>query len=257
MADEEIVPPVEEAKAPEQPELPLAEEAAPDAEATPETAEAEPPAEQVVEEAAPDWKDRELGSKHRQIQKLKDELARERSEKEALKALTDRVAGSETPTQPLQQTISQSDIDAAADRKIAHDRYVEDCNKTAETGEKAYGTEWRGAVQNLELLGGFDPDTMTGLLATDDPAKVLFELGKNPDNYHRIMQLPSAKRIIEMGKLAMTPVATKKVSEAPAPVNPVGGRAAPAPTTLNDNMSDDEWYAAAKAARARRFAARR
>ena len=99
------------------------------------------------------------------------------------------------------------------------------------------------------MLGGFDQDTMNGILASDDPAKALYELGKNPDQYHRIMELPVPRRIIEIGKIAMQAASPKKVSEAPAPVTPVGGRAAPAATTLDDKMDDDKWFQTRRAQR--------
>ena len=90
---------------------------------------------------------------------------------------------------------------------------------------------------------------MNGLLACDDPVKVLFELGKNPDHYHRIMELPIERRIIEMEKLATQPAKIKTVSDAPPPVNPVGGRAAPAAQTLRDDMDDDKYFPIRRAQR--------
>ncbi len=148
---------------------------------------------------------------------------------------------------------SQAEVDAAADRKLATQRYNEDCNKAATEGEKAF-PDWKDAVSNLETLGGFDMETMNGILASDNPAKALYELGKNPENYHRIMELSPARRIIEIGKIAMAPVQAKKVSDAPPPVNPVGGRAAPvAATEITDKMDDDTAYAILKARRAKRF----
>ena len=264
MAEEEVVtPPAEEPK-PAEPEAPVVEATqeelplAADGEAPKEEAKAaETPAEPEpkTEEPKPDWKDRELKSKHRQLSEAKRLLKEREDELAALKALNERVAqpGETRPAAPA--TVQQSEVEAAAQRMLAQQRYIEDCNKTAADGEKKFGTEWRDAVQNLEVLGGFDPETMNGLLATDDSAKVLFELGKNPDNYHRIMELPLPKRIIEMGKISMQAEAPKKVSNAPPPVAPVGGRAAPAATTMpTDNDSDEKWYAWRQSQRKKRHA---
>lgn len=258
MADAEIVPevaPVAEV-VPAQEELPLvvagetpAEETSPEpgAEAVAETL-PEPVVE--PEPAKPEWWKKELGKKHAQIKDAERKLAEKDAQIEALRVIAERqpaVDGEPVVTQPRAAPVESQDI---VERRVrAQIQYDDDCNKAAQNGEKEYGAEWRGAIENLQTLGGFDPETMTGVLATDNPAKVLYELGKNPENYQRIMELPPAKRIIEMGKLAMAPVTAKKVSDAPAPVAAVGGRAAPAAVTLNDKMSDDEWYAAAQAQR--------
>lgn len=246
MADEEVKPvepTVNEPVEPAQEELPLAAEAAPEAETKAEETPSEPVAEEPKEEPKPvDWKDRELKSKHRQLQDAKRVLAEKEARIAALEALG--TAGSE-PAKP----IAADDVEKRAQELVAQRQYVEDCNKTAQDGETRFKTDWKPAVDNLEMLGGFDMPTMNGVMATDDPAKVLYELGKDPDKYHRIMGLTLEKRIIEMGKLAMQPASPRKVSEAPAPVAPVGGRAAAPPATLNDKMDDDQYFAIRRAQR--------
>jgi hypothetical protein len=244
MADE-VVAPIEEA-VPETPapteatqeELPLAAatEEAPEADKPIEAA-AEKIEEKPAEEPKPDWKEKELKSKHRQLQDAKrreDELRAEIETQRALLAKFNQ--GKEE--QPA--VIPVSEIDRRVQEQIAQTRYNEQCNKVNEDGKKLEG--WDNAVENLSLVGGFDQATMSGVLATDDPAKVIYELGKNPDRYHQIMQMPLERRILEMGKIAMTPSSTKPVSNAPAPVSPVGGRAAPAAVTLRDEMPDETWF---------------
>ena len=251
MADEEVKveeKPVEEIK---QEELPLeakaevpAEEVKAEAEAAPvEEVKPEP----VSEEPKVDWKDRELRKKHAQIKDRDRLLAEKEAELAALRAIAERTNKDQVPAP---QHDIQPDIQREAAKLVAQQKYIEDCNKTAQDGEKKYGGGWKDAVSTLETLGGFDADTMIGVLATDDPAKVFYELGKNPDNYHRIMELPPARRIIEMGKLAMQSTPAKQVSNAPAPVSPVGGKAAPAKETLSDGLDDDKWYAIRQAQRA-------
>ena len=226
-----------------QEELPLAASEEQPAEEQAEVKAGEP----KPEEPKIDWKDKELKAKHRQLQEAKRrelELQRRAEAAEAIAAKFNQ----KTEQTEFQATVPVDEVDKRAKELLAQQRYVEDCNKTAQSGEKVYGESWKDAVSNLEILGGFDQQTMNGVLATDDPAKVLYELGRNPDNYHRIMELSPEKRIIEMSKLAMQP-STKKVSEAPAPVSTVGGRAAPAPTTLNDNLDDDKWFQIRRAQR--------
>jgi len=48
---------------------------------------------------------------------------------------------------------------------------------------------------------------------------------------------------------------TKPVSNAPAPVNPVGGRTAPPTAVLRDDMDDDKWYAIRRAQRQKKWEA--
>lgn len=255
MADD-VDPPVAEEKLVEEANVEPAQEELPLAEATAE----EKPAEEVKAEEAPepakeeppvDWRDRELKSKHRQLQQEKREKAELQAKVAALEAIN--AAGGQTADKTIASVVSNDDVEKRAQELLAQQRYVENCNKAAEAGEKAFGESWKYAVQNLELLGGFDMPTMNGVMATDDPAKVLFELGKDPDKYHRLMEMPYEKRIIEMGKIAMQPVAPKKVSDAPPPVSTVGGRAAPAAATLSDKLDDDAWYAVRAAQRQKRY----
>jgi len=193
MADEEVKveeTPVEVPVEAKQEELPLAEEPV---EETPVEAKVEEPkAEEKPEEPKPDWKERELKAKHRQLQDAKRREAEKDAKIAALEAIASKFnqPSGETP----QATVPVDEVDIRANEILAHRQYVENCNKTAQDGEAQYKDQWKDAVSNLELLGGFDRQTMNGLLATDAPAKVLFELGKNPDQYHRIMSLPFEKR---------------------------------------------------------------
>jgi hypothetical protein len=217
---------------------------------TEETVIEEPKVEEPkIEEPKPDWKDKELKAKHRQLQEAKRREADLQRRAEAAEALASKF-NQKVEIPEFQPSVVPADqVEKRAQELLAQQKYLDECNKTNSVGETKYKTDWKDAVSNLEMLGGFDQDTMNGILASDDPSKALYELGKNPDNYHRIMELPVPRRIIEIGKLSMQSTSPKKVSEAPAPVNPVGGRAAPAATTLDDKMDDDKWFATRRAQR--------
>lgn len=248
MADEEVKP-VEEQVTETPPEA--TQEELPLAAATEETPEAVKEEPKPVEEPKLDWREKELKAKYRRQKELERELAEKQAEldtKNALLAKFNQQTESPTPVVPV------TEIDKRVAERIAQDRYVEQANRANSQGEKEFGEEWGKAVNNLEMLGGFDMATMNGVLATDDPAKVIYELGKNPDRYHQIMSMPLERRIIEMGKLAMQPI-TKQVSNAPAPVSPVTGRAAPAAATLSDEYDDDKWYQIRLAQKRARWAA--
>lgn len=253
MADEEVKTEeeIEENTEAAQEELPLETKAE---EKTEEAVEAKVEEKTEAEEKpAVDWKDKELKKKHAQLM----EARRQKEQDDAKIAALEALAGGnrENTERPnLQPAIPQAEIVAEAKKLRDQEKYNEDCNKVAADGEKAYGAEWKGAIENLQTLGGFTPEAMRGLLATDDPKKVLLELGKTPERYYQIMELPLERQIIEMGKIAMAPAQAKKVSEAPAPVVTVGGRAAPSTaTTINDKMDDDTAYAILKAQRKKRF----
>jgi hypothetical protein len=158
----------------------------------------------------------------------------------------------------VQPADQQAAIDAAAQRIVAQREYETNVNNVNLLGEKAYGAEWQKSIENLVTLGGdgsFTADVMQGILATDDPAHVLYELGRRPAEYQRIMELPQARRQTEMVKLAMQ-TNKVKISSAPAPVEPVGGRPAPS-AGLRDDMSDDEWNAARDAIDRKRWEEKR
>ena len=213
---------------------------------TEETVIEEPKAEEPkIEEPKPDWKDKELKAKHRQLQEAKRREAELQRRAEAAEALASKFNQKVENLPEFQPSVVPADqVEKRAQELLSQQKYLDECNKTNSVGETKYKTDWKDVVSNLEMLGGFDQDTMNGILASDDPAKALYELGKNPDQYHRIMELPVPRRIIEIGKIAMQAASPKKVSEAPAPVTIVGGRAASAPSNvLRDDMSDDEWFA--------------
>jgi hypothetical protein len=209
----------------------------------------EPVAEEPkVEEPKTDWKDKELKAKHRQLQEAKRREADLQRRAEAAEALAAKFNQMPDKQEFVPSVVPADQVEKRAQELNAQQRYVEECNKTAKDGEEKYKTDWKDAVSNLEMLGGFDQDTMNGILASDDPSRALYELGKNPDQYHRIMELPVPRRIIEIGKIAMQ-TTTKKVSDAPPPVKPLGGRAAAAPATLEDKLDDDKWFEIRRAQR--------
>ncbi len=258
MADEEVKQ--EELPLVEQPTEPVVEATSKEtpvevkAEETPAEVKTEQPAEPEPEK--PDWKERELKAKHRQNQELKRQLAEATSAREAAEALAAKF--NQTPQPSLQTTVPADEVEKRAQQLVVQQRYMEDCNKAAQAGEKSFGAEWKSAIENLELKGGFDEQTMRGILATarkhgtDAPAKILYELGKDPNRYDALMALSYEERILEMADIVKQP-AQPKISSAPAPVSTVGGKAAPATATLSDGLDDDKWYAIRMAQKRKKF----
>lgn len=220
------------------------------AEAEAKTKEAEQPKPQEK-----DWRDKELAKKHAQLkekERKEAELNQRIKDLEELAAKAtqprDQETGKFVPTEEVRapqptSRFSESDVKAAAEQLRNQEKFNEACVAAEAKGKEVYKDEFEKSVENIRLLGGFDPETMVGILATDDPSKVLYELGKNPNEYHRIMELPPANRIAEMTKMAMTAAPKPKLSEAPDPVDTVGGRGGAPLSELRDDLSDDEWNA--------------
>ncbi len=230
----------------EQPELPLAAE--------PEVAAAE--SEPVKEEATPqeqDWRDKEIRRKHAQNQEYKRQLAEREREIEDLRVLAQRPADGSAPT-PV-QSMSQADVQRAAQALREQEKYQDKLINTNTAGEKNYGQDWTKALETLSTLGTVEQETMRGILATKDPAKVLYSLGKNPAEYQRIMDIADPyQRQAEFVELSLKQAAPKP-SNAPAPVESLRSRVNPS-VTLSDKDSDEDWYAKRKAQRDARFAKR-
>lgn len=236
-------------------ELPAAVEGDP-----PAAGETDPPAPAPVaaggepKPGTKDWRDRELARKHRQNQDLRRQLEESQREQADLRAIAARAAAAPaaddgdppaTPVKPAARpaapVVTEDAVRVEAAKLVAKENYDRDCDAAYTSGKKDF-KDWDAALENIKLLGGIEFETMTGLLATDDPARVLHALGSNPDEYHRVMALPPAKRLNEMAKIAAVPAPKKKPSEAPAPVEGLGGRGGGAPDDLDDKLTDDEWY---------------
>jgi hypothetical protein len=231
----------------EQPELPLAAE--------PEVAavEPEPAKESETTPQEQDWRDKEIRRKHAQIQEEKRRRTELEKEIEDLRVLAQRPADGSAPT-PV-QSMSQADVQRAAQALREQEKYQDKLINTNAAGEKNYGQDWTKALETLSTLGTVEQETMRGILATKDPAKVLYSLGKNPAEYQRIMDIADPyQRQAEFVELSLKQAAPKP-SNAPAPVEPLRARVNPT-VTLSDKDSDEDWYAKRKAQRDAKFAKR-
>lgn len=209
---------------------------------------------------------KQLGRQHRQLQESKREADELRASLEAAQETLKRLDPNYKPegaTPPARPAAAQpagftaEDVKREAARQRAQERFDEEANKADATGKERYKAGWDKATETLKNLGGFDPDTMNGILATDDPAQVLYTLGTQPEQYQRIMDLPPHKRLAEMVKMAMPkPKASQRPSGAAPPQEPVRARNQGDQTSLSDELTDEEWYRRRDKQRAERRAAR-
>lgn len=239
--------------------VPDVEAAATDPEPEPAPVVVDPPA---LAPAA-DWKDKELKRKHRQVQEARQRERELQAQLDDANALLARAAGSgdpapePRPAPAAQDVVSRTEVQAEARRIVAADDFNRQCNDLDKAGKEAYKEEWEQIAETLTTLGGFTQDEMNGILATDNPAKVLYELGKNPDKYHEIKDLPPAKRLAAVVKIGLPDnKPAPKPSSAPEPVDPVSGRGGRVVEELDDKLSDDEWHSKRDAQRLKHMAAR-
>ena len=143
---------------------------------------------------------------------LSERLAKEREAKEAFEA--------EQRTRAAKQTWSKQE-ETARESFIDYDETVYPLLDIEEVG-------------NNPFLGSAIADSPIG-------AKILYHLGKNPDEAVRIARLSPAATAREIGKLeARLEEQAKPKSSAPPPPKPVGG-AAKAINGLRDDMPVDDW----------------
>lgn len=141
---------------------------------------------------------------------------------------------------------TQAEFDAAvqqaAQARVAADVFNAQCNATFEKGVASYKDDFKGAVANLQSVGVMNRDVLDLVLATDDPAKVLFELGSDPDKASRLLDMTPAQRAIEVAKMAVTKKAPAPISNAPPPVKTVEGSARVSGEPGDDD-DDAAWFA--------------
>lgn len=215
----------------------------------------EPPAGATPQEKK-DWRDKEIARKHRQLQDAKrenEELRRlieaqngggtQRQDQQVQPTGGQQPAPQAGGQQPQRQNYgSKDEFDRAVAAAAAQSQLERDLDTTNAKGIEVYGrSKWDGAMQMIATLGGFEGDEFLQIMATDDPARVLYELGANPEAYQNIKELPPHKRQAEFIKIALAKKAPS-VSQAPAPVDQVGSRGGRADDTeLRDDLPEDEW----------------
>jgi hypothetical protein len=136
------------------------------------------------------------------------------------------------------------EIQRAAQALREQERFQEQLQSTNAAGVAAYGKGgWDKTLDRLSTFGQIDPADFAVILDSDDPAKVLHELGNDPAKYQRLMDLPPPRRRVELVKISI-----KETAKAPAAVTP------PAPKAdLSDKSSDADWFAARRRQKEERF----
>ncbi len=150
-----------------------------------------------------------------------------------------REGGTDAAAQPQQPNIDEL-VAKRAEQIAQQQQSAERGQAVSKVGAETY-PDFMGAVKTLDALG-ITNEQVQSLLGMDDAHKVIYSLGKNPDEASRILSLPPLQQGRELERLALKAAASppaRPVSNAPAPVSRVDGT-----TTVEAdpaNMTTAEW----------------
>jgi hypothetical protein len=164
------------------------------------------------------------------VQRRIDQLTREKHE--ALRRAADAEARASQGQQNGEQSakpMTREEIRAEATRMLQEEKFNDACNKVFDAGKGEFGNEWDSSLRTFQMLGGASPEFLEAVTAMDAGHKVLHHLGQNPEVAERLLSLPPLRMALELARLESTvgQAKPKPVSNAPAPINPIGGRSAP------------------------------
>lgn len=165
----------------------------------------------------------------RRIDQLTREKHEEKRQREALEQqLQQYRQPADTTQQPQQRQMSADDVRAEAKRLIQQEKFDDACNKVFDAGKTEF-PDWDSSLRTFQMLGGASPEFLEAVTAMDAGHKVLHHLGQNPETAERLLSLPPLRMALELARLESTvgQAKPKPVSNAPAPINPIGGRSAP------------------------------
>lgn len=164
------------------------------------------------------------------VQRRIDQLTREKhEEKRQREALEQQLRQYQKPTEattPKQMTADE--IRTEAKRLIQQEKFDDACNKVFDAGKTEF-PDWDSSLRTFQMLGGASPEFLEAVTAMDAGHKVLHHLGQHPEVAERLLSLPPLRMALELARLESTvgQAKPKPVSNAPAPINPIGGRSAP------------------------------
>lgn len=174
------------------------------------------------------WRDQQLKRATRQKSEADAKAAKAaeiEAENQRLKALAE--AGTKKKeSEPDRPALPRQPVGAPADLK-QQARFEVQVEKLGADLLEKHADEWRSAHANFERVGGVQPEFLAAVLDTDDPSYVMLQLGKNMNEYQRIMDLPEGRRRAALIKLGMEP-GQQAAAPKPEVKKPSG---APPPTT--------------------------
>ena len=138
--------------------------------------------------------------------------------------------------------MAEVNTEAAIRQQAAAEEFNARCNAVEAAGSKAFGDKWVQAKNDLALLddhGRIPMDILQVALETEDPAQVLFELGRDLGKADELMAMPALKRAIAMNDLAKAKLSVQLASNPRRRLQLLP--AVRLMTTPRDSDSDEEW----------------
>lgn len=192
-----------------------------------------------------------------QKEKAKAEAKAERRALKAYRETLERFAPAPQPLQakaesgrPTQAQFESVDdyVEAMAEWKLGQ-REQQAQQVRQQQAARSIESKTESFYAEAEKIPGFDREAFDDLPLTtaiaaaiidsDTPAKLMAHLAQNPDEAERIARLSPARQAAEIGKLETKLASAPKVSNAPAPIKPIGG--AQGGTKNPSEMTDAEF----------------
>ena len=166
------------------------------------------------------------------FQRRIDELTREKYEykrqaearAETLRKIQQGTPAPEQATQPPAGFVPASEVEKIAARVVEERAFVDACNSIHDAGAAAH-PDFDDAVANYKMLGEMPKSFLDAIttLGKEAGAKVYYDLGMNPDEASRILQLPPVRMAMELQRMATAAPKPIPVSKAPPPIAPIRG----------------------------------
>jgi hypothetical protein len=189
-------------------------------------------------------KERSLTKRDRTQGKLYSENEQLRARLEALEAR--QPADDEPKSTPTREQLQEA-IRREAKALAALEKFNDRCDDIAETGKREF-KDFPDALKALIEEAGplVTPDGATPLgdliLDSDEPAKLIHYLGKNPEIAAELDGLTPGRMARKLASIELAMEAKPKTSAAPKPLEPVTGKASP-PKGYHKDMTDAEYAA--------------
>lgn len=203
--------------------------------------------EEVVEDKK---KDVDFEKIQRRIDKLTYEKQTERQKVEQLERELNQLKN-----QPKHEDLDPEDtrIQKAVQTQLAYERQVE-AERKAELDRQNQWNKWQRQIEKAESTKLPDwhevvsestaptsTHMMEAIVDSDNGTEISYHLAKHPDEAERIFKLSPVQQVKEIFKLGITLAEpkTKKKTDAPKPITPVGSNKKTG--DLRDDMPYDDW----------------
>lgn len=185
----------------------------------------------------------------KEIGKLRAEKRAAHEQSEALLSELAKVKQAAPKNEPKpdakpESTLTEAEIDRRVTLKaqeIADKKAFDDkCNQAYEAGKQEFA-DFDDSLRTFAALGGMKPDVLDIATELKDGHRVLYELGRNPDETLRILALPEKKMAIELARMEANLNKGKPVSKAPPPIRTVDGKGKADVSIYDDGISMEDY----------------